>query len=159
MINYITIFSKMKKPKVKKCWTKKHGIRKKLDIIPTHPNKYTDSELFWKKLTQYRPTTLIGILHYNLIYIVLFLEDLKWPDFWVLFFFHTEWGSVAGYLRNCWWSAVRGERVSRCGWHWRKQRGRRAAVAASRRCFGYGSSYWGTVLESTSITWWVKIWI
>ena len=77
----------MKKPKVKKCWTKKHGIRKKLDIIPTHPNKYTDSELFWKNLTQYWPTTLIGILHYNIIYIVLFLEDLKRPDFLGTVFF------------------------------------------------------------------------
>jgi hypothetical protein len=54
----------MKNPKVKKTWTKKIGLRKnKLDIIPTQPNNYTDSELFWKNLPQYRPTTLIGMLH------------------------------------------------------------------------------------------------
>ena len=33
---------------------KKNMASEKLDIIPTHPNDYTDSELFWENLTQYR---------------------------------------------------------------------------------------------------------
>ena len=40
---------------------------KQVVIVPTHPNTYTDSELFWENwenLTQYRITPLIGILHY-----------------------------------------------------------------------------------------------
>ena len=40
----------------------------KLAIILTHTNNYTDSELFWKHLTQYRPTTLIGMIHVIAIY-------------------------------------------------------------------------------------------
>mgnify|MGYP000630455731 CR=1 FL=1 len=46
---------------------KKNMASEKLDIIPTHPNNYTDSELFWKNLPQYRPTTPIGMLHYILL--------------------------------------------------------------------------------------------
>ena len=37
--------------------------RQKLDPIPCHPNKYTDSELFWENLPQYSILTLIGVQH------------------------------------------------------------------------------------------------
>jgi hypothetical protein len=36
----------MKKSKIEKHAEQKTWPQKKLDIIPTHPNKYTDSELF-----------------------------------------------------------------------------------------------------------------
>ena len=39
---------------------KKLCLRKKLDKLPTHPNNYTDSKLFWENLTQHRITPLIG---------------------------------------------------------------------------------------------------
>jgi hypothetical protein len=46
------------------CW-KKHGPReKKNDPILYHPNKHTDSELFWENLPQYSILTLIGVQHY-----------------------------------------------------------------------------------------------
>ena len=61
----------MTKSKSEKTWAKQIGLRKNtLDIIPTHPNNYTDSELFWKNLPQYRPTTLIGMLHYVCLVVI-----------------------------------------------------------------------------------------
>ena len=36
----------------------KNGLRKQNATIPTHPNKYTGSELFWENLTQYSIPTL-----------------------------------------------------------------------------------------------------
>ena len=51
---------------------KKMASEKKTDTIPTHPNNYTDSELFWEHLIQNphtnRDTTLI-----------IFRSLLQWP--------------------------------------------------------------------------------
>ena len=62
--NWLIMLHKMKKTKSEKNMLKKIGLRKKLDTIPAHPIIYTNSELFWKNLTQYRPMALIRIPHY-----------------------------------------------------------------------------------------------
>ena len=41
---------------------KKNMASEKLDIIPTHPNDYTDSELFWENLTPIQNPPPIGII-------------------------------------------------------------------------------------------------
>jgi hypothetical protein len=44
-----------------KNWPQKK--KKQVATIPYHPNKHTDSELFWENLTHYSILTLIGVQH------------------------------------------------------------------------------------------------
>jgi hypothetical protein len=58
-------WTKTKKYKGKKQTTEKNT-QKKLDTIATPSINYTDPELFWKNLTQYRIYPLIRIQHYTM---------------------------------------------------------------------------------------------
>jgi len=64
--------------------TAKNGIRKKLDAIPTHPNKYTGSELFCENLTQYSIPTLIGVQHYIYWQFIVHWQLIADHEHWLL---------------------------------------------------------------------------